>query len=461
MILMMLVMALVLALGATATSVSIGNLRGSSSAQSAGTALDSAEAGIAQAMTYLRTYGTRKLRCSPTCTTNPWNPPTASSPGSPVSANVAGGGRWEAWIKPIPPNTASVPGKFLIHSTGTAGGPAQRILETEVTVAPIDLPKAIFGRTINLVGGVNVQNMSVFSTGCVYKRDHLNLDATAGLDLAYGVPPGAHSSQIITESNGSGQFCSGTARPIHNSLLGALGVCNTAYPYDQDRLGGSFVSLLNLLPIPLLPSVCSALTGVDAYKPHYVGPGPTDVDVSGSFIRDDAALFKSFGIKRPALSDAEIEQLRMTAQAQGNYYESTAGWSNPTAPHSVLFFDLGNAGSNRTVDLDQLSTSLFSRLKLDATSPLCLDASLLIVIVGGDAKLASNTQLAASIYLGSGAPYGKLQKSNGTSNHIGMMYADTMDLTGTLNVSLDTCYLENPPPSLFSITPGTYRELDR
>lgn len=459
MIMMLLVMALVVALGTTATSVSIGNLRGSTGAQQAGTALDSAEAGVAQATTYIRTYGTRKLRCYPaTCTTNPWNPT------NPVSADVAGGGRWVASIEPIPPVTAAGGGKYLIRSTGTAGGPAQRILETEVSVAPIDLPKAIFGRTINLVGGVNVQNMSVFSTGCVYKRDHLTLDATAGLDLAYGVPPGAHSSQIITESNGSGQFCPSTAKPIHKSLLGALGLCNTAYPYDQDRLGGTFGVLG--LAIPLLPSVCNNLltaTGKGPYDEHdYDGNPSNGLDVAGSFLRDDAALFKSFGIKRPALTASEIEQLRATAQAQGNYYESTGAWTVPTNPHSVLFFDLDNAGSNRTVELDLLSTSpLFSRIKLEATSSLCLDASLLVVIVGGDAKLASNTQLAASIYLASGAPYGKLQKSNGTSNHIGMMYADTMDLTGTLNVSLDTCYLDNPPPALFSVTPGTYRELDR
>lgn len=455
MILTLFVMALVVALGATATSVSIGNLRGSTSANQAGAALDAAEAGIAQATTYLRTYGTRKLRCYPaSCKTNPWNPT------NPVSAEVAGGGRWTAYIEPMPPNTASVPGKFRIRSTGTAGGPAQRIVETEVEVAPIDLPKAIFGRTINLVGGVNVQNMSVFSTGCIYKRDHLNLDASAGLDLAYGVPPGAHSSQIITESNGSGQFCSGTARPIHGGLSGSLTSllpCNSAYPYDQDKFGGSLTSGLQSALAP-----CSAATSNTAYQSHdYDLDG--SLDVNGSFIKDDRALFKAFGIKRPALSALEIEQLRVTAQAQGNYYESSSSWAVPTNAHSVLFFDLEGAdSSSRTVDLNPLSTSsLFSRSKLEATSALCLDASLLIVIVGGDAKLASNTHLAASIYLGSGAPHGKLQKSNGTSNHIGMMYADTMDLTGTLNVSLDTCYLENPPPALFSVSPGSYRELDR
>ncbi len=369
MIVTIMIMALVVALGATATSLAIGNLRGSTSAQQAGTALDSAEAGIAQATTYIRTYGTRKLRCNlTTCTTNPW------SPTNPVSAQVAGGGRWEAYIEPIPPNTASVPGRFKIRSAGTAGGPAQRVLETEVTVAPIDLPKAVFGRTINLVGTVDIQNMSVFSTGCVYKRDHLDINTAAGLDLAYGVPAGVHSSQIITESNGSGQYCPNTAKPVHKGLTGLLGgltsllACNDDYPFDQDKFGGSLTS--GLLPALLAP--CAPATSNPAYQQHdYDLDGSWDVN--GSFIKDDRALFKSFGIKRPALTAAEIEQLRVTAQAQGNYYESTGGWAVPTNPHSVLFFDL-NGG---TVDLNPLSTSpLFSRLKLDATNPLCLDASL-------------------------------------------------------------------------------------
>lgn len=451
MILMMLVMALVVALGATATSVSIGNLRGSTSAQQAGTALDAAEAGVAQATTYIRTHGTRKLRCNlTTCKTNQW------SPTNPVAADVAGGGRWEAYIQPIGPVSAAEGGTFLIHSTGTAGGPAQRIIETEVAVSPIDLPKGVFGRTLNLGGTVDIRQISIFSTGCVYKRSKVEAtNPTVELDLAYGIPPGVHSSQVITDSQGSGQYCTGTNKPIHNPLLGALGVCNTQFPYDQDRLGGSFVGLLNLLPIPLLPNVCSALTGHTAYKPHFVGNG--QVDVSGSFIRDDAALFKAFGIKRPALTDSELDQLRATAQAQGNYHTSTSGWSVPTEPHSVLFFDLDGG----RVDLNPLGSSLFARARLDASSPACLDASLLVVIAGGDAKLNSNTQLAASVYLSGSAPFGKLEKANGTANHIGMLYADTLDLTGNFEVSLDTCYVENPPPSLFSVTPGTYRELDR
>ena len=33
--------------------------------------------------------------------------------------------------------------------------------------------------------------------------------------------------------------------------------------------------------------------------------------------------------------------------------------------------------------------------------------------------------------------------------------------TGTFSVSLDTCYLDNPPPALTHVDPTSYRELDR
>jgi hypothetical protein len=129
----------------------------------------------------------------------------------------------------------------------------------------------------------------------------------------------------------------------------------------------------------------------------------------------------------------------------------------PQNPNAVLFFDL----SGQTVDLSPLGSSMWARARLSATDPLCIDASLMIVVVGGNAVLNSNSQLAASLYLASAAPNGYLQKSNGTANHVGLLYADTMDLAGNFNVSLDGCYLANMPPGLFDVTPGHYRELDR
>ncbi len=193
-----------------------------------------------------------------------------------------------------------------MHSTGLAGGPAERTIEVEVTVAPIDLPKGIFGRTINLGGTVDLEQISIFTTGCVYKRDKITSQHyAAGLDAAYGVPIGVHSSQVITESQGSGQYCSNTTRPIHDglNLLGiSLKPCNSAYPYDQDRFGGSLTQL------PLLGGLmslvpCAAASALPAYIPRDVDLNGT-LDVNGSFLRDDQALFRTFGITRPALTDA-------------------------------------------------------------------------------------------------------------------------------------------------------------
>jgi type II secretory pathway pseudopilin PulG len=447
MIMVVFVMLLMTALGGVAVRLAVSDTRGSSQSQLAGRALNAAEAGIAQAINYVRANGTRKISCNLTeCMTNAW------SPTNQVSADLAKGARWTAWIKPLSvDNPADGDGDvYLVHSTGSAGGPAERTIETEITVTPFGLPNAIFGRTINIGGTADLQQISMFSTGCVYKRDHITVNTAAGLDAAYDVPAAVHSSQIITTSQGSGQFCPNTAKPIHRTNAGNLPLfCNTSYPYDQDRLGGSLAGL---------PLCLNGVLTNPMYNTAHDFDLDGSVDLHGSFIKDDRAMFKAFGIKRPTLTDSQIEQLRTEAQAQGNFYTSTTGWSIPDEPHSVLFFELG---ANQTVDLDSLGSSMWARTRLLASSPQCIDASLLIVVTGGNAKMNSNMNLAAGVYVAGSSPGGKITKANGTVNHIGMLYADTLDFTGNINVSLDTCYMANPHPALFDVIPGSYRELDR
>ena len=447
MLLTMSTMILVTAVTGVATTLAVHDLRGAGQAQQAGTALDAAEAGIAQAVSYIRTHGTRSLACNlTTCPANPW------SPANPAGADLKGGARWSAWIRPLAV-TADGASRYLVHSSGTAAAPAARVLEVELDVRPIDLPKGIFGRSINLGGTVDLEQISIFTTGCVYKRNQVTMNHAAGLDAAYNVPIGVHSSQIITESQGSGQYCADTNKPIHGPA--GTSPCNSKYPFDQDRLGGS---LRGVSP-DLQP--CAQASMAQPYQPRDFDLNGT-VDVDGSFLRDDHALFRSFGLKRPALTDGEIEQLKTAAQAQGTYYTSPSGWSVPNGAvhrHAVLFFDLS---ANQTVDLKPLDGSLWSRTRItNAFSPQCPDASLLIVVQGGNARLNGNTELAASLYLAGAAPGGQLFKANGTADHIGMLYADTIDLTGNLGVSLDACYVANPPPALSEVSTGTYRELDR
>ena len=457
-ILTLMVMALITGLATTVAVVTINNLQSSVKAQSAGSALNAADAGVAQAMAYLRANGVRDLRCSPTCSTNPWGNST-----TPMSVTVGGvaGQAYTAWIEPVAAYPANVPGLYRVHSTGRAAKSAARTVTVEVAVTSTDLPVGIFARTISGGGTASVARQSIFSTGCVYNRSKISL--AAGMDVAYGIPVGVHSSQIITDSNGSGQFCPTTNRAIHRSGNRNQNPlpCNSVYPYDQDKLGGSLVSP---------PSACAS---TQTTYPAKYGPqnldGVSGNEVEGSFIKDDATMLSLFGLRTPVLSQVQIDQLRATANLQGNLMTT----SNPPSPgnvwdpsqggtisNAVLFFDLQGSEFGSTVDLNKIIN--FGRAaNISDSDPACQTKSLVIVIVGGNARLNSNQSLFASLFLTSPAPYGQVTKANGTSNFIGTMFADSINLVGTTDLSLDSCFIANLSPALLGLSAEDYREEDR
>jgi len=443
MILTLMVMALVTALATTVSVVTINNLQSSTRAQQAGSALNAADAGTAQAMTYLRSSGVRDLRCyvTSTCPANSWGNET-----SPISVPVPGkaGQSYSVWIEPVAPFPANDPGLYRIHSTGRAAGSASRMVTVDVGVTNSDVPRGIFARSISGGGSASVQRESIFSTGCVYQRNQIAMVA-GEMDLAYNIPIGVHSSQIITTSNASGQYCSSSNNDIHKDSS-----CNQAYPYDQDRLGGS-----------LLSTPCA---GTQTSYPAYYGPqnldGVAGNEVIGSYLKDDPTLFKLFGIRSPALTQSQIDQLRSTAQAQGNYRTSSAVGASPDEANAVMFFDLTGVNLGGTVDLNDIVG--FGRdPNVSDTDAACVTKSLTIVIEGGNAKLNSNQQLAASLFLTSPSPYGQVTKANGAADFIGTIYADTVNLVGNINLSTDRCFMANASPTLLSLSQGSYREVDR
>jgi hypothetical protein len=442
-IITLMVMALVTALSTTVAALTIDNLQSSLRAQEAGSALNAADAGVSQAVSYLRSSGVRGLSCSPTCATNAWGNKTA-----PAAATLPGkaGEGYTAWIEKVREYPTSDPGLYRIHATGTAAGTASRTVSVDITVTSTDVPRGVFARSINGGGSASVSRESVFSTGCVYDRSKIHMVA-GELDVAYGIPVGVHSSQLITESNGTGQYCPESDKKlIHKS-----GSCSTAYPYDQDRLGGTLTS-----------TGCAA---TQSGYPAYYGPKNLDADsqndVVGSFIKDDATLFKLFNIKSPALSQAQIDQLRTMAQSQGNYWTQASGWVSPDEANAVMFFDLSK-GTNLggTIDLNQI-TGFDRATNLDSTSATCASRSLVIVVDGGNVKINSNQRMFASLFLTSSAPYGQVLKANGTADFIGTIYADTVNLVGNVDISLDKCFLANQSPSLLDFHAGSYREEDR
>lgn len=450
MILTLMVMALVTGLATTVAVVTISNLQSSLRAQQAGSALNAADAGVAQAMAYLRNSGVRNLTCSPS------TPATSSCAGlwgrdQPASIPVPGviGQAYSVWIERVTPYTSTSAGLYRIHSVGTASGAASRTVTADVGVTTVNVPKGIYARTISGGGSASVARESIFATGCVYDRSKI---AMSGMDLAYGIPVAVHSSQIITESNGTGQYCPTTKKPIHDpSKNGAARHCNSSYPYDQDRLGGS-----------LLGSSCES---TQTQYPTYYGARDLDTngttDVDGSFIKDDAALFGLFGIRSPALSPAQLDQMRIVAQSQGNFFTSATGWASPDEANAVMFFDLSQAPTNsRTVDLNDI-TGFSREANLSDADAACESRSLVIVIEGGNAKLNSNQRLFASLFLTSPAPYGQVLKANGNSDFIGTIYADNVNLVGTANLSMDGCFLANISPALLGLSLSNYREEDR
>lgn len=443
-IMTLMVLGLLTALALTGTVVTLNNLQSARSAQDAGAALNAAEAGVAQATAYLRSAGVRGLSCSPTCAANPWG--NSAAPRT-VAVSGIDNKTYRVWIERVVPYTSATPGLYRIHSIGRSGTAASREVSADVEVASAAVPPGIFARTVSGGGSAAVRRVSLFSTGCVYQRSKIRM---SGVDAAYGIPAAVHSSQVITDANGTGQFCPTTAKPIHDpSRTGSDRDCNPLFPYDQDRFGGGALGT-------------GACAGLAATHPTYYGKqypdGAGGWGVDGSRIADDASLLRLFNLRTPVLTQAQLDHLRTTARSQDNYHTTASppvgGWA-PDESDAVLFFDLAAADPGGVVDLDRIIG--FGRPPEPAS---CAGRSLMIVIEGGNARLNSNRSLVASLVLTSAAPYGQVLKVNGTSDFIGTIYADSVDLTGNTDVSLDRCFLDNPSPALLDLRLTNYVEHD-
>jgi hypothetical protein len=455
MILTLMVMTLITVLTTTISVVTINNLQASGRSRQSGAALSAADAGIAQAVSYLRSAGVGDLVCSPTCKTNQWG--NRDTPKQVPMPGVAGQS-YKVWIEAVAPFPQNNPATYRIHSTGSAAGAAARPVTADVSITNTSsgVPKGIFAREVMGGGNGHVLRQSIFSTGCVYSRSHIDMNP-GEIDLAYGIPIGVHSSQIITDSNGSGQYCTDTGKAIHApSKKGTKQPCNPDFPYDQDLLGGRLTA----------KDGChdTKMDGTGAWARYY---STYDVDSNGSkdpssLLRSDADLFRIFDFQ-PDLNQGHLDTLRMLAQSQGTYFTSASTWRSPTTTDNqvVMFFDLTkNPGG--TVDLKSLDAGPFNRDPIRSTGSTCPARSLTIVVLGGNVQLNGNTTLAASLILTSvGKSGGKVAKLNGNAELIGTIYADSVDLTGNGDISMDECFLANAGPALTEIAVTSYREEDR
>ncbi len=449
MIITLMVMMLVATLATTVMRVTIDDLTNTRRAEDSAMALDAAEAGVTQAVAYLRSSGTRGLECSPSCgATNPWG-----SSAAPMAQDVSGttAQRYATWIsRPVP---TGKPGARVatVTSEGRSGQGVRRIaVDVVISLSEARLPLGMFARTITGAGGATFTNVSAFTTGCVWGRRNLTM---IGDDPAYGIKAAVHSARVITPANGSGTGCTASSGNGNNAPIHASGGCSTEFPFDQDSLGGPCPSVSSLYPT--------------YYADREMDGNPANgPEVNGTFIRDAPSLRTLFDIDDDPIPAARLEQLKLVAKSQvdgshSNYYTSTTGWSAPDPakhPQSVLYFDLAATEPGGIVDLKDLGDTW--KQPTSTVTSGCAQHSLLIIIAGGNLRMNSGNEVSASIVLTS-KTYGEVNKGNGSPNFTGTIFANTLDLAGSINLKLDPCFLANLSPHLSSVEAGNYRELDR
>jgi hypothetical protein len=474
MLTVLVVIALLSTLTITATAVTVNNIQNRSRDRQSLGALGASEAGVAQAIQYLRGTSLGSLTCTepaagaapgPTCTgagpswvsaTNPKEVRVDGSAGNCVAQTDC----FRVWIGTVQryiPNCAArhaTPpgycyGIYRIHTTGVAGsGPGARNLAVDIRLRPLSYPLGVFSeQTLSGNGNVGVHAESIFTAGCFFNRQD---DSASGsgiqfqwdsannrpnIDLFYDQPESAHAVGDISTSNTS-CGASGSGGPIH-----ATTACNATFPWDSS--GGA---------------AAGALTPGDACYGKYVRADGSVWPTTSKFTLSD--MQNLYGYRPRGLTDAEYDALRATAQSQGTYNLPTASIASVlnslaadgvTSP--VLYWD------NGSVDLHQSDFPAAYSRDLDH-SALCATSSVTIVVSGAGHDLSyqggnNAPWLSAAIFVPDGTLTGQ-----GGRNTIGTVYAKTVDLGGNIDFYMDECMAANPPGATVSVEITNWREAD-
>ena len=464
------VMAVISALAITATTLSVKNLDNSRRDRQALSALATGEAGVSQAMSFLRTGNLSALTCmepavgaSPTGTclspTESW---TSSVAPKQVRLDGTAGpcanssDCYRVWIGTLRPYTPSCPGRqavppractgeYRIHATGVSGnGPGARALAVDVEVTPYPYPMGVFAERFSGNGNVGIHRQSLFTLGCMVNRQRddaagsgtqFQWDTAAGrpvLDLFYDHPAAAHATAQISTDNNS---CTGA--PIHSTPA----PCNPTYRFDRSGQGGT-----------LTP-------GDGCYGAYARTDGSGTVHPTTSKFTQ-AELVDRYGYRPRGLSDAQYDSLRSQAQGQGLYNVApadvharltqlaAAGVLSP-----VLYWDNGDVALNQS-DFP----AAFQRAPTTATT--CGGQSVTIVVSGPDNDLkytggTTSPWLVAAVFV----PDGELTGAGGR-NTIGTVFSKTLDLGGNVDFYMDQCFASNPPGGTLDVEVTDWREDD-
>jgi Tfp pilus assembly protein PilX len=409
------VVAMLTALGVLMVEVSTRNLTNANADRVATSSLGAAEAGIAAAEGYLNNVNPQLLSCSPNCTTNPWG--SVNSPQSLTFPN----GSATVWIETVA-GFSQRSGTFKIHSVGR-NATGVRTIEQTVVVTPFNFPIGIYvDNKINNGGTASVTNESVFSQDCIDSRGHLNF---AGIDPYYNIPAAAHSAKYVTTKNWNSCPASGSS---DSQAIHSTSPCNSTYPYDQDSMGGGISTI----------AACSGAPN----------------QYTGTSLFNYQNLVNDYGYQPKGLTDEQYAALKARAQAQGTYYTTTTiptNLSPSTQFDPILYFDL-NSGDTVTLQ-NELAAYAY---QTDPAGSCLQHPAVVLIVRGGDLKITSNAALTGPIFV----PEGTITYAGG-ANLVGTIWAANMTISGNANVGLTACYAAATPGGILNVNPTKFHEVDR
>ena len=494
--------------GVLASTVALVAIHGNQNAgrdRQAASALQTADAGVAQAVQLMRTTATGYFNCledtstspstlSATCSSNPagW-----TSPVSPEIVRSDGAhypdatGTWDqtvcdhtalpcfaVWVGTIQqytpfheniPNSGSA--VYRIHSTGLAGnGPGARSVVVDVQVKPAAFPIGVYADSFDSGGTFGVNHESLFSKGCINHRetDTYTTDSTgtssgtvpastgggggisfSGIDPQYDQPAAAHAVGQVTQSNTgctTGSSSSASQANVHDP--GKFGVCNAPGSTSPKNMPDYFDQ----------DSQGGDLTGTPCYQVWQDPATGKAYPTTSKFTMGD---LQKVGYRPGGLSPGEYANLRSLAQSMNTYtkdpnFNPYSALAATGVTNAVVYYDLN--GGTAKLKPNMIPSDFFRALNDD---PSCTTLTNLVVVVD-NGNLSYNTSgstggspLVASFFV----PHGYYDGQGGASI-IGTLFAQTVSGTGTQNWYLDKCFVSNPPGPVQNVKVLNYRQVN-
>ena len=473
-----------IAFGGIVAVLGVNNLRNANRDRQSGSSLGAGDAGIAQAIEYIRSNGVVGLTCpdsnpascsgNPAGWSNPSNPELVPLDSAQVGCVASGNDCAKVWIGVVqafaPPAVKA--GLFNIHSEGLFGaGPSARKLVVTVRVRPSTFPIGVFGQTVSGNGGTAVYTESLFTTDCVSPIDTGSGNGTrfSGLDSYWGQPAAAHTTTHISSAVhcGSRNYIASSS-PTNSAASAAACPSNGALNADQSGDGG----------------LISATTGNQCYRLYqrldgsWYPDGVCPPGVSSPYTNGlcDTTAFTTtdlqrYGYRPRGLSDAEYAALKSRAQAQGTYNIATANVSaaitavvNAGINSPVLYWDCGSAGnicSNSnplSLKYSDFPAGMFTNPPTAAGQSCAAPMRIVTIIVehaGVTFQGGNNTWFDGAFFVPDGSFNG-----NGGYQILGTLFSNNLDLGGTQAFSLDSCWLQSFPGPVLTVTQTAFREDD-